>query len=118
MNDDMYTEYILRGNRDFDAFLLYTNIGNRYHCTLCPYWLNVISNFIYSAANREYGMVAKAYNDLKIKAERNVLFIRIPIDTALNVFQYHNIHTAPILTFLPAEEPLGKKVSTSLSYDL
>ena len=62
-------------------------------------------------------MVAKAYYDLKEKSERNVLFVRIPIDTALNVFQYHNIQTAPILTFLPAEEPLGKKVLICFIYN-
>ena len=37
LNDDTYTEFLLRGDRDFDAFVLYTTIGNRYQCRLCPY---------------------------------------------------------------------------------
>lgn len=55
-------------------------------------------------------MVAKAYSKLTEKAENNVLFIRVPIDTALSVFQYHNLQSAPILTFLPKDEVVGKKV--------
>ena len=108
VNDDLYTEYILRGNRDYDAFLLFTNIGNRYHCTLCPYFSH--SFLINSAANREFAMVAKAYSKLAEKAEHDILFIRVPIDTSTKVFQYHGITSAPILTYLSKDEVLGKKV--------
>lgn len=55
-------------------------------------------------------MVARAYNKLTEKGDRNVLFLRVPIDTASKVFQYHGITTAPILTFLSSDEVLGKKV--------
>ena len=55
-------------------------------------------------------MVAKAYSKLEEKAEKNVLFIRVPIDTTPKVFQYHNINTAPIITFLSSTDVLGKKV--------
>lgn len=37
MNEDLYTTYFLQQRRDFDAFILYTTIGNRYSCRLCPY---------------------------------------------------------------------------------
>ena len=36
MNDDKYTEYMLNGDRAFDAILLYTTLGSRYRCVLCP----------------------------------------------------------------------------------
>ena len=55
-------------------------------------------------------MVAKAYSKLAEKADRNVLFIRVPIDTCTKVFQYHGIQSAPILTYLSKDEVLGKKV--------
>lgn len=108
MNDDMYTDSILRGTRDFDAFLLFTTVGNRYHCALCGYMFLFV--LICSVTNREYAMVAKAYDKLAEKAEKNVLFIRIPIDIAPKVFQFHSINSAPILTFLSGSETLGKKV--------
>lgn len=108
INDDLYMDSILRGTRDFDAFLLFTTLGNRYHCTLCGYILLFVLSC--SVTNREYAMVAKAYDQLPEKAEKNVLFIRIPIDTAPKVFQFHNINSAPIITFLAGSETLGKKV--------
>lgn len=54
--------------------------------------------------------MAKEYSKLPEKAEKNVLFIRIVIDISPKVFQYHNIQTAPILTFLGGNELLGKRV--------
>lgn len=54
--------------------------------------------------------MAKEYSKLPEKAEKNVLFIRIVIDVSPKVFQYHNIQTAPILTFLAGNELLGKRV--------
>ena len=32
MNEDLYTTYFLQQRRDFDAFIPYTTIGNRYSC--------------------------------------------------------------------------------------
>lgn len=37
LNDNTYREFLLGGDRDFDAFVLYTTIGNRYQCKLCPF---------------------------------------------------------------------------------
>ena len=57
-------------------------------------------------------MVAKAYSKLEEKAEKNVLFIRVPIDTTPKVFQYHNINTAPIITFLSSDPRLSNIIVT------
>lgn len=108
MNDDKYTEYMLNGDRDFDAILLYTTLGNRYHCALCPQFrANYLRN---SAANSEFGLVASAYESQEEKASNNVLFIRVPIDVASGVFQFHEFTTAPIITFLAATDRITKRV--------
>ena len=79
--------------------------------TIVPYArIDSVRFLVCSAANREFALVAKAYSKLEEKAEKNVLFIRVPIDTAPKVFQYHNINTAPIITFLSSNDVLGKKV--------
>ena len=62
------------------------------------------------ATNREYGMVAKAYNAIKEKGDKRVLFVRIAIDNNQRIFQYHDFKTAPIITYLPANEVMEKKV--------
>lgn len=67
-----------------------------------------------SATNREYGMVAKAYNALKEKGEKNVLFVRIAIDNSQRIFQYHDFKTAPIITYLPSNELMEKNVKYCL----
>lgn len=59
-------------------------------------------------------MVAKAYNAIKDKGDKRVLFVRIAIDNNQRVFQYHDFKTAPIITYLPANEVMEKKVRISL----
>ncbi|CBK19587.2 uncharacterized protein [Blastocystis hominis] len=106
MNDDKYTEYMLNGDRDFDAILLYTTLGSRYRCVLCP------------AANSEFGLVASAYESQEEKASNNVLFIRVPIDLAPGVFQFHEFTTAPIITFLAATDRITKRLNANNDYQL
>ena len=108
LNDDKYTEFMLNGDRDFDAILLYTTMGNRYRCALCPWFLNC--DLTNSVTNREFGLVASAYDSQAEKANTNVLFIRVPIDLAPGVFQFHEFTTAPIITFLSATDRVTKRV--------
>ncbi|OAO11919.1 hypothetical protein AV274_6424 [Blastocystis sp. ATCC 50177/Nand II] len=106
LNDDTYTEFLLRGDRDFDAFVLYTTIGNRYQCRLCP------------TTNAEFARVANAYAALEEKPDRNVVFIRVPIDIAPKVFSFHSIVSAPSISFLSSTEVLGKKLNADNDFQL
>ncbi|KNB44956.1 magnesium transporter protein 1-like protein [Blastocystis sp. subtype 4] len=106
LNEDTYTTYFLQQTRDFDAFILYTTIGSRYSCRLCP------------ATNKEFARVAKAFNSLKEPVERDVLFVRVTIDNSPRIFQYHDFQTAPIITYLPKDEIMGKKLNPDNDYNL
>lgn len=61
--------------------------------------------------------MAKAYAALEEKPDRNVVFIRVPIDIAPKVFSFHSIVSAPSISFLSSTEVLGKKVAVSFSPD-
>lgn len=63
-----------------------------------------------SSTNKEFMTVSKAYKALEEKADRNVLFIRVAIDNCPRVFQFHDFKTAPIITYLPGNELMGKTV--------
>ena len=67
-------------------------------------------SLLYSSTNAEFARVANAYAALKEKPDRNVVFIRVPIDIAPNVFSFHSINSAPSITFLSSTDVLGKKV--------
>ena len=54
--------------------------------------------------------MASAYDSQAEKANTNVLFIRVPIDLAPGVFQFHEFTTAPIITFLSATDRVTKRV--------
>ena len=54
--------------------------------------------------------MASAYDSQKEKASNNVLFIRVPIDLAPGVFQFHDFKTAPIITFLSSTDRVTKRV--------
>lgn len=64
----------------------------------------------YRATNQEFAKVAKAFNSLKETVDRDVLFVRVAIDNCPRIFQYHDFQTAPIITYLPKDEVMGKKV--------
>ena len=63
-----------------------------------------------SATNKEFATVSKAYNAMAEKADRKVLFVRVAIDICPRIFEYHDFKTAPIITYLPGDELMGKKV--------
>lgn len=67
-----------------------------------------------SATNTEFARVANAYVALKEKPDQHVVFVRVPIDLAPNVFTLHGIVSAPSISFLPSNEVLGKKVLPDL----
>ena len=72
--------------------------------------IGAVDNLKSSAANHEFALVAKAYEKQAEKADRNVVFFRIPIDTSPQVFKYHDIQAAQIITFLSSSDVVSKKV--------
>jgi hypothetical protein len=103
LTDTNFTKFVVDRPRNYGALLMFTATEPKYQCSVC---MKVKNNF--EEVSKMYNA---QYNFSDVKAEQKLVFFRLEVDSARNVFGELGLETVPRMYYLPPADVAAAKQS-------